>query len=471
MPTKIPTIVRGDNTGVNGAWFLKVGLKGKASTLQWSKAVLQVHGTSLLKEFLNPQFPIALNFTGEESITLPLGYNKLFMSVWDEQGRKTTFKNPFIFAVLNEETEAHDEPSSDIISQQDGLTIEFDYDNDETQVYFKVNYYPQKTSELENDSGFITSSQIPSKTSDLINDSGFLTEHQNISHLATKNELSNKVDKVLGKGLSANDFTNFYVDKIDSIEAGAEVNRIDSVNGKVGDVFLNAQDVGALPNNTVIPTKTSQLTNDSGFLTEHQDISGKANIEDLATVATSGSYADLTNKPTIPEDLGDLTNNAGYIKGITSADVTTALGYTPYNSTNPNSYQANILEGVQVNGTDLTPTDKKVNIDLSDYQQQATVTTISSNDSITLADNTCFKGGSISAFTITVPSTAIYPFVCEIDFTSPSTATTITYSGTIVWAEGSDDITSDVFVPVASKEYTIMIWNNGTSYCGIAKGV
>ena len=36
------------------------------------------------------------------------------------------------------------------------------------------------------------------------------------------------------------------------------------------------------------------------FLTEHQDISGKANIADLATVATSGSYADLLNKPIIP---------------------------------------------------------------------------------------------------------------------------------------------------------------------------
>ena len=36
-----------------------------------------------------------------------------------------------------------------------------------------------------------------------------------------------------------------------------------------------AQEVGALPANTPIPTKTSDLTNDSGFLTEHQDISGK----------------------------------------------------------------------------------------------------------------------------------------------------------------------------------------------------
>lgn len=36
-----------------------------------------------------------------------------------------------------------------------------------------------------------------------------------------------------------------------------------------------AEDVGALPDNTKIPTKTSELENDSGFLTEHQDISGK----------------------------------------------------------------------------------------------------------------------------------------------------------------------------------------------------
>jgi hypothetical protein len=41
--------------------------------------------------------------------------------------------------------------------------------------------------------------------------------------------------------------------------------------------------------------------------------------------------ANLTN-------LSQLTNGPGYITGITSGMVTTALGYTPYNSTNPNGY-------------------------------------------------------------------------------------------------------------------------------------
>lgn len=42
---------------------------------------------------------------------------------------------------------------------------------------------------------------------------------------------------------------------------------VDSVNGQTGVVVLDASDVGALPDTTVIPSKTSDLTNDSGYLT------------------------------------------------------------------------------------------------------------------------------------------------------------------------------------------------------------
>lgn len=53
---------------------------------------------------------------------------------------------------------------------------------------------------------------------------------------------------------------------------------------------------------TNAPTKLSQFTNDSGFITSipeqsWESITGKPTF---ATVATSGSYNDLTNKPTIP---------------------------------------------------------------------------------------------------------------------------------------------------------------------------
>ena len=101
--------------------------------------------------------------------------------------------------------------------------------------------------------------------------------------------------------------------------------KVDSVNGMTGDVVLD------------IPSKTSQLDNDSGFLTEHQslaDYAKKSEIPDVSGFLTSipdeyvteaeldakgyltehqslseyakkselfsKDYNDLTNKPTIP---------------------------------------------------------------------------------------------------------------------------------------------------------------------------
>lgn len=43
-----------------------------------------------------------------------------------------------------------------------------------------------------------------------------------------------------------------------------------SVNSQTGDVVLDASDVGALPDSTTIPSATSDLTNDSGFITSAQ---------------------------------------------------------------------------------------------------------------------------------------------------------------------------------------------------------
>ena len=56
-------------------------------------------------------------------------------------------------------------------------------------------------------------------------------------------------------------------------------------------------------------------------ITDFSHTHTKSEISDfptLATVATSGSYNDLSDTPTIPTDTGDLTNGAGY---ITSSDI------------------------------------------------------------------------------------------------------------------------------------------------------
>lgn len=73
-----------------------------------------------------------------------------------------------------------------------------------------------------------------------------------------------------------------------------------------------------LSDKPTIPTKTSELTNDSGYLTEHQSIKtingesliGNGNLE---IEGFSGDYNDLTNKPTIPNKTSELTNDSGFL--------------------------------------------------------------------------------------------------------------------------------------------------------------
>ena len=100
---------------------------------------------------------------------------------------------------------------------------------------------------------------------------------------------------------------------------------VTSVNGKTGTVVLSASDVNALPANTTIPSKTSDLNNDSGFITKSvNDLTNYTLSSNLASVATSGSYSDLSNTPTIPTvptDVSAFNNDAGYITaGIFSYD-------------------------------------------------------------------------------------------------------------------------------------------------------
>ena len=59
------------------------------------------------------------------------------------------------------------------------------------------------------------------------------------------------------------------------------------------------------------------------------------NAANFATSA-QGELADTALQP--GDDISELVNDAGYITGINSTDVTTALGYTPYDASNPAGY-------------------------------------------------------------------------------------------------------------------------------------
>lgn len=88
--------------------------------------------------------------------------------------------------------------------------------------------------------------------------------------------------------------------------SGGSGGAVSSVNGKTGAVVLTAGDVHALPDNTIIPTvpeKVSAFENDAGYLTEHQDISGK--VDKVEGKGLSSNDYDNTAKAkvdAIPED-------------------------------------------------------------------------------------------------------------------------------------------------------------------------
>ena len=107
-----------------------------------------------------------------------------------------------------------------------------------------------------------------------------------------KTLLSNKVDKVDGKGLSANDYTTTDKTKLSGIESGAEVNVIDTVKVNNQALVPTGKTV-----DISVPTTTSELTNDSGFITSSDIPEGAAastttpKMDGTAKVGTELAFA------------------------------------------------------------------------------------------------------------------------------------------------------------------------------------
>lgn len=122
---------------------------------------------------------------------------------------------------------------------------------------------PTKTSELINDSKFLTS--VPSEyiTETELDTKGYLTEHQDIS---------GKVDKVEGKELSTNDYTTIEKDKLEGIEEGANK-------------YMHPTTHGA-----------SMITQDA----THRFVTDEEKTKWNSKSDFNGSYNDLTDKPIIP---------------------------------------------------------------------------------------------------------------------------------------------------------------------------
>ena len=147
---------------------------------------------------------------------------------------------------------------------------------------------------------------------------------------------ANKVDKESGKGLSSNDYTSNEKTKLAGVAAGAQVNVLEGIQRNGATVTVTNKIA-----NISVPTKTSDLTNDSGYITGADVPEGAAasttipSMDGTATVGTETAFA--RGDHVHPSDTSKVDKVAG--KGLSTEDYTSA----------EKTKLSGIAEGAQVN--------------------------------------------------------------------------------------------------------------------------
>lgn len=140
-----------------------------------------------------------------------------------------------------------------------------------------------------------------------------------------------------------------------------------TISNESGYTLIYYSDLKKLKDLPAVPTKTSELENDSGFITSSAltgyatetwvgqqgyltsvawgDITGKPTF---ATVATSGSYSDLTNKPTIPTNY--VTTDT--VQTITGDKTFANIKASSFVTTGTNPKVSIASEGITLRSTD-----------------------------------------------------------------------------------------------------------------------
>lgn len=163
---------------------------------------------------------------------------------------------------------------------------------------------PSKISDLTNDSDFLEPSDITGKQDKaniVTSFSATTSDEKYPSEKLVKTSLDDKVDKVSGKGLSTNDYDNAAKGKVDSLHAVATSGSYTDLSNKPN-----------IP--TVVDTVADGNTNAVTSNAVYDELALKANSANLATVATTGSYNDLQDKPSI----GDFGGTVDVIKKATA---------------------------------------------------------------------------------------------------------------------------------------------------------
>ena len=178
-----------------------------------------------------------------------------------------------------------------------------------------------------------------------------------------KSALGGKVDVVSGKGLSTNDYTSAEKQKLSGIASGAQENVIESVkvNGTKLTPSSKAVDV-------TVPTKVSQLTNDSGY-------QSATSVESIITA--KGYQTQSQVQSLINSAVGNITS-IRYEK-VTSLPATGSNGVI-YLVAHSHGTQDIYDEYIWLSETKTYEKIGNTDIDLSAYVKKSELTAITTND-------------------------------------------------------------------------------------------
>ncbi len=198
-----------------------------------------------------------------------------------------------------------------------------------THTKAQISDMPTKLSQFTNDPGYLTSADIDTSQNH-VHANKVILDSITQALLDKWNTVSNKVDKVSGKGLSTNDFTAALLNKLNGIAAGAEVNvQADwSSTDSASNAFIKNKPSSFPPSSHThtkaqisdMPTKLSQFTNDPGYLTS-ADIDTSQNH----THANKGILDTLTQA--MLDKWNTVSNKVDKVsgKGLSTNDFTAAL--------------------------------------------------------------------------------------------------------------------------------------------------
>jgi len=178
-----------------------------------------------------------------------------------------------------------------------------------------------------------------------------------------KAALGGKVDVVSGKGLSTNDYTNAEKSKLSDIASGAQVNVIESV--KVNGTALTPSNKSV---DVTVPTKVSQLTNDSEFQTSTQ----------VNSIVTGKGYQTQSQVQSLINSAVGNIASIRYEK-VTSLPATGSNGVI-YLVAHSHGTQDIYDEYIWISETKTYEKIGNTDIDLSAYVKKSELTAITTND-------------------------------------------------------------------------------------------